>query len=173
MRVPDPAEGFIVRLDEVVALLAALAEAPIQAALTEPDQPTGERWEAGQVWAHMVEFVPYWMDQIRAVLENDTSEPPPFGRVKTDPDRIAAIEAGRRQPPAAQYEQLTEEVGDLKAFLADLAEEDWLRAGLHQSKGAMPMDRIMEEFLVGHLEEHAAQLQSISGRSSPPSPPTR
>src|SRR5919198_752694 len=69
--------------------------------LTSPDPPTGERWEWGQVWAHLSEFCPYWMGQVRLVLESPQSEDPmPFGRVKSDPARVAAIEADRGRPPA-------------------------------------------------------------------------
>ena len=35
---------------------------------SEPDEGTGERWEAGQVWAHLAEFPGFWLDQIRAIL---------------------------------------------------------------------------------------------------------
>src|SRR5204862_411810 len=128
-------------------------------------QPSGERWEWGQVWAHMVEFVPYWMDQIRdAVAAGVTDEPVPFGRVKSDPNRVAGIEAGRHDPIGVLHTRLSEEVNGLKAFLADLSEDDWRVTGRHQTLGTMPMDRIVEEFLVGHLEEHAAQLESLASQ---------
>jgi hypothetical protein len=173
MRVPDPAGGFIVRLDGVQPRLALLAEMPVPSALTEPDPPTGERWEWGQVWAHMVEFVPYWIGQIRLILEARTDQPVPFGRVKTDPDRIARIEAGRHESVTGLFERLSDETGDLTAFLAELSEEDWRRMGLHQTRGIMPMDRIVEQFLVGHLDEHAVQLESLGGEDPPPDPSTR
>jgi hypothetical protein len=172
MRVPDPAEGFIVRLGEVSARLALLAEDPVPGGLTEADPTTGERWDAGQVWAHTVEFVPYWVEQFRDVLASESTEPPPFGRVKTDPDRIARIEAGRHDPPAGQFERLSEEISDLKAFLADLTEEDWRGSGVHQTLGVMDLARMVDRFLVGHLEEHTAQLEGLSGEAPPSPPPT-
>jgi len=169
MRVAEPADGFVVRLDEVLARLVVLAETPPLDALTDPGPPTGEQWDWSQVWAHMVEFVPYWIEQIRLVLDTDTHQAVPFGRVKTDPDRIAGIEVRRYEPVAGLFARLSEEVADLKAFLADLSEEDWRRTALHQTRGVMPMDRIVDEFLVGHLEEHLAQLESLA----PPGARTR
>jgi hypothetical protein len=164
VRVTDPAEDFIVRLDELVPRFAALAQSPDVAALTEPDPDTGERWDRGQVWAHMVEFVPYWMEQIRVVIEVESDQPVPFGRVKTNPDRIAAIQAGRHHPVAAQWEELSEEIGDLKAFLTGLAGDQWDRTGVHPTLGSMTVPQIVERFLVGHLDEHAIQLESLVER---------
>jgi hypothetical protein len=162
VRVPDPAEDFIVGLDELVPRFAALAQAPDVAALTEPDTDTGERWDRGQVWAHMVEFVPYWMEQIRLVIEVVSDRAVPFGRVKTNPDRIAAIQAGRHHPVPAQWEELFEEIGDLKAFLTGLADDQWDRTGVHPTLGSMTVPQMVERFLVEHLDEHATQLESLA-----------
>lgn len=167
MRLEDPADGFVVRLDEILARLAAFAEGPPPAGLTEPDQPSGERWEATQVWAHLAEFIPYWIEQARRILESDSGQPVPFGRIKTDPVRIARIEAGRHEPIPVLWQRLSEGIGDLKAFLAGLAEDDWRRTGSHQTLGMMDVERMVDRFLVGHLEEHADQLDGLS--QGPPS----
>lgn len=163
MRVPDPAEDFIVALDELLQRFAAVAEAPDTAALTDPDPDTGERWDRGQVWAHMVELVNYWVDQIRLVIEAESDEPVPFGRVKTDPGRIAAIQAGRHHPVTAQWEELETEIGDLKAFLTSMKDEEWDRTGEHPTLGTMTVPQMVEDFLLEHLDEHATQLESLAG----------
>ncbi|MFN2589158.1 MAG: hypothetical protein ABR518_00090 [Actinomycetota bacterium] len=173
MRVPGPAEEFVVRLDEVRSRMATLVETPVPDTLTEPHPSTGERWAWNQVWAHMVEFVPYWMDQIRRTVENEGESPPPFGRVQTDPGRLAGIESGRLEGVPALWERLSGEIDDLKVFLTDLAEEAWRRQGEHQTLGVMGMDRIVDEFLVGHLEEHADQLEGLAGHAPPGDTPTR
>jgi hypothetical protein len=166
MRVADPADGLVVRLEEVHARLAILAGEPAPEGLTDPDQPTGEQWEAGQAWAHMVEFVPYWIDQAEMIMEAESEQPVPFGRIKTDPDRIAGIEARRSDPVAGLWEQLSEEMGDLKAFLVDVTDDDWRRQGVHQTRGVMDVERLVDEFLVGHLEEHADQLEGLAASGS-------
>ena len=166
MRVEDPADGFVVRLDEILTRLAAFAEAPPPAGMTEPDQPSGERWEATQVWAHMVEFVPYWMEQARRILQGESDQPIPFGRIKTDPVRIAGIEAGRHEAIPVLWQRLSEEIGDLKAFLAGLAEDDGHRTGSHQTLGVMDVERMVDRFLVGHLDEHADQLEGLAEGTS-------
>ena len=39
------------------------------AGLTDPEPGTGERWDAGQVWAHLAEFVGFWLAQASHVVE--------------------------------------------------------------------------------------------------------
>ena len=43
-------------LDDVLARLEAHAAGAAPAGLTEPDAGGTERWDAGQVWAHLAEF---------------------------------------------------------------------------------------------------------------------
>ena len=59
---------FVARLDDVEKRLGAHVAAAVPTALTEPDPDGTERWEAGQVWSHMAEFVPYWKGQVESVI---------------------------------------------------------------------------------------------------------
>lgn len=161
MRVPDPAAGFVVRTDQAMERLLALAESPPPATLTEPDPDTGERWDWGQVWAHVAEFPGYWMAQMQAILDEEGPDPVPFGRVRSDEGRIAAIEADRGTPVGDLHGRIERDANRLKARLADLSPEQWARTGRHPTLGVMDMSRIVEEFLVGHLEQHADQLDGL------------
>ena len=152
------------RLEAAEARLAAQAADP-PPGLTEPDPTTGDRWDAGQAWAHLAEFVPYWIGQIRRVIEPGASEPVSFGRVSTDPGRLGAIEAGRVEAPAAQMARLGAAIGDARAFLAGLPIDDWRRRGVHPRLGEMDLARIVQQFIVGHLEEHATQLETLAEAS--------
>jgi hypothetical protein len=153
-----PGKEYLRRLDAVRSRLeehAASAPAP---GLTEPDQPSGERWDWGQVWAHSAEFVPYWTGQVRLIMEAGGTDPVPMGRVKTDPGRVAAIEADRRRPPEELMARLGSQLDQLRALLREMRPDDWERRGLHSTLGVMAMPDIFEEFLIGHLEGHADQL---------------
>lgn len=162
---------FGARLDAVERRLRGLAATdPAPTALTDADQPSGERWEWGQVWAHLAEFVPYWSRQIQTALAADPSAPPPFGRVKTDAARVAAIEADRHRPPAELWARLDGQLVDLRALLAGLTDADWERRVRHPTLGILDMPMVVEEFLVGHLESHADQLDGLVRASSPGSP---
>jgi hypothetical protein len=158
------AERYRDRLEDVAARLRLHAASEPPPGLTDPDDPGGERWEWGQVWAHMAEFVPYWTSQLGLIVESSTGRPVPFGRVQTDPGRIAAIESDRSVPHQALMGRLEGAIGELKEFITALSAEDWKRQGLHQTLGVIPMPRVVEQFVLEHLEEHVEQLDLLKGR---------
>ena len=47
------------RLDEAMEALRRHAARGRVPGLTEPDQPSGEQWDSGQVWAHLSEIISY------------------------------------------------------------------------------------------------------------------
>ena len=159
---PSPAAEFLERLDWVAGRLDAHAGREPSGGLTDPDPGTGERWEWGQVWAHLAEFIPYWMSQVMLIARTGGSDPVPFGRVKSDPVRVAAIEADRAKPVPELGRRLSGHLVDLRLMLSNLPPAAWGRRGLHQTLGVMDMPRIVHEFMVGHLESHAAQLDQLA-----------
>jgi hypothetical protein len=161
-----PAEALLERLEAVRARLERLAHAePAAGALTAPDEPSGERWDWGQVWAHLAEFPGYWLPRVREVLVSATDgahgEPPPFGRTKQDPDRIAAIERDRHTPPDRLLVGLGGDLDDLRDLLAEMTAADWELRVRHPRLGVLDMPQVFDEFLVGHLEGHAEQLEAL------------
>jgi hypothetical protein len=158
--------GLVARLDAVEARLAAHAEAA-RPGLTRADEGTGERWEAGQVWAHLAEFPAYWVGQIRAILAaraGGEPEPIPFGRTRADSGRAAAIEARRRDDPPALLRDVRAGIAAAATLCRSLSSEDWQASGAHPTLGAIAVSAIVERFLVDHLEEHAAQLDELAQR---------
>lgn len=159
---PDPeTTAFLKRLDEVEERLRRHTSQSPPPGLTDPDPPTGERWDFGQVWAHLGEFVPYWVEQVRIVVDPARDEPVPFGRTKADPVRVAAIERDRRLPPQELMARLSGQLDEVRTLIAELPSEAWDRRGLHPTLGAMDLPTIFDEFLVGHLEAHAKQLDGL------------
>lgn len=148
------------RLARVEKRLAEHAARPLPPGLTDPDADGTERWEAGQVWAHLAEFPGFWLGQIRQVLSG-ADEPVPFGRIKTDPGRIAAIERERHTDPAELLRRVSAQLAEVTAAMAAMAPDGWERRGRHPTLGEMPVSRIVERFVVAHLEEHADQLDAL------------
>lgn len=148
-------------LDAASERLAEHARREPPSGLTEPDPGGDERWEAAQVWAHMAEFVGYWHDELQGVIGGFAGEPVPFGRVKTDPGRIAAIEVGRHEPIPQLHHRVVESINELRGYLAGLTSAEWNATGRHQTKGDMDIEAIVEDFVVGHLDEHADQLDGL------------
>jgi hypothetical protein len=167
----DPTEGstpmldggtVAARLDEVERRLRRHSQAQKPDGLTEPDEGGTERWEAGQVWAHMAEFVGYWHGEIERVISSYDGDPVPFGRTKEDAGRVAAIEAGRSEPIADHMSRVEEAVAALKRDLAGLTSAEWNAVGRHPTRGDLDVEAIVETFIVGHLEEHADQLDGLT-----------
>ncbi len=129
--------------------------------MTEPDTETNERWEAAQVWAHMAEFVPYWQGQAEHVAARFDGEAVPFGRVKSDALRIAAVEAGRGAPIDELSGSLSEALGAFRRYVEGLGPVERRAVGRHPTLGEMEVEEIIGRFVVDHLEEHLEQLDRL------------
>src|ERR1700692_2825408 len=160
--------GYLARLDAVEARLAAAAATePPPGALTGADPDSGERWDRGQVWAHLSEFIPYWIVQAGPVLQGQVSEAPVrFGRTKGGPGGIGAIECDRREPVSVLWAGARADIASLRAFLGSIEPDQWEIHGLHPALGQMTVDELVEMFLVGHLEQHADQLAEMRSGSA-------
>ena len=155
------ADALISRLADAERRLAEHASQPVPSGLTEPDSGGEERWEAGQVWAHVAEFPAYWLAQAQRVIALPTNEPVPFGRVKTDPVRVDAIERDRHTDPAALLERVRTSLAEVTDAARSLPPEAWTRRGMHPTRGEMTVQQIFEQFIANHLEEHADQLDTL------------
>lgn len=154
-------ESLTARMAAAETRLAEHAARPLPSGLSEPDPGGKERWEAGQVWAHLAEFPPYWLAQARAIVAAAADDPVPFGRVKTDPERLAAIERDRHTDPMALLARVRGSLGEVTDTLRAWPPEAWGRRGLHPTRGVMGIEQIIERFVVEHLEEHADQLDAL------------
>jgi DinB family protein len=163
----SPAEALLSRIDAARARLEELARTP-SGGLTDPEPQTGERWEAGQVWGHVAEFPGYWVAQLKSILASSAATPP-FGRTVTDPTRLGAIDQGLHEPAAALIRRAMDGIERARSYLAGLSEAEWSRSGRHAVRGVMSIAQIVERFVAGHLEEHAAQLESLSEGDGPAS----
>jgi hypothetical protein len=159
------AQEFTDRLDRVRPRLERLAATPPPDALTDPDVRTGERWEWGQAWAHVAEFPAYWIRELLLSLDASGDEPVPFGRVASNPERLGAIEADRHTAASELWSRVSQDLDELRSLIGSLTDAQWGWRGVHSALGVMDMPGVMEEFLVGHLESHAEQLEGLLGGS--------
>lgn len=162
---------MIERMEAARKRLAAHAQVAL-AGLTDPEPGTGERWDAGQVWAHLAEFVAFWLAQASHVVERAAAgdaQPIPFGRTKSDPARIAAIERDRRDDPRALLERVSRDVDRVITTLGAWSTTERAARGVHPTLGEMSAEGIVEHFVAEHLEEHADQLDGLAaGPGEPP-----
>lgn len=166
-KLPTGVEGRAVSswLDRLTACedrLVGLARSR-RTGLTDPDPGGTEQWDDGQVWAHLAEFGGYWTDELEGIFDRGSDTPVPFGRTKADPGRIAAIASRRVEEPASELPLIEAAMDRLRAVLCEMTSLDWGRQGEHPTLGQMGIERILEEFLVGHYEQHADQLEGLHG----------
>jgi hypothetical protein len=143
------------RLLAAAGRIRASAPAVADDALTDPDPDTGERWDRRQVLAHVAEMLPYWSRQAELVASGQQRD---FGRVRSDPGRAGAIERDRHEDPERLLGRIDEGVAVALALLERLDDQAMARTGRHQTLGEMTVAELVDRFLVGHLEEHADQL---------------
>jgi hypothetical protein len=85
----------------------------------------------------------------------------PFGRVATDEIRLAIIERDRTLPLRELFGRIETAVERTSVRLGQLEEGEIAALGEHPRLGQMTVDEILDRFVCGHLEEHAAQLREI------------
>ncbi|HEX7948750.1 MAG TPA: hypothetical protein VF494_00260 [Candidatus Limnocylindrales bacterium] len=119
-------------------------------------------WGPMELLAHIAEMLPYWLGEIERILAAP-SGPVPFGRVGSDPVRIALIGRDRTLPTAELYVRIDSWLERWAHRLATLTPNQRSKVGLHPSLGEMTVAAIVERMIVSHLGEHADQLEAILG----------
>jgi hypothetical protein len=122
-------------------------------------EPESE-WGPKELLAHTAEMLDFWPAEIDKILRGGP-DPVPFGRVSTDPDRIGRIGRDRLLPSGELFDRVAAGVDRLDARIRSVSSADAARIGLHPRLGDMTIARILDRFLVGHLEEHVEQLRGM------------
>lgn len=117
-------------------------------------------WGPKEVLAHVAEMLGFWLGEIDKIV-TAPAVPIPFGRVSTDPTRIARIGDDRRLPAGQLFERIASGIDGVEQRLDQLGDDAASRTGIHERLGEMAIPTIVERFLVGHLEEHVAQLETL------------
>lgn len=147
----------------LAARVAAGEPWPLAAAFgTEPEASWGPR----EVLAHVAEMLPFWLGELERVLEGDGSAPVPFGRVADDASRIGLIARDRSLPLRVLFARIDDGLRSWLDRLPTLTDADRAKVGVHPRLGEMPVGHIAERFVLGHGEEHVAQLEGILAAAS-------
>jgi hypothetical protein len=125
---------------------------------TEPEAAWGPR----ELLAHVAEMLPFWLGELERVVEGiPGGAAAPFGRVADDPIRIGSLERDRTLPLRVLFGRIDAGLRAWEDRLGSLTNDDRARPGLHPRLGEMPATDILERFVVGHAEDHVAQLEGI------------
>jgi hypothetical protein len=142
---------------------AALAGEPWPLAVAF-DQSAEARWGPLEVVAHVAEMLPYWLGEVERILAGALA-PVPFGRVATDSLRLAILGRDRTVPLRELFDRVESDSARWEHRLAELTAADHDTVGLHPVLGPMTVADAVGRFVVTHLDEHAAQLGELLGRS--------
>jgi uncharacterized damage-inducible protein DinB len=151
------------RIDTLLARLAAIPEriARALAGWSEAElraAPGDGGWSAAEILAHLRAADDITTPRIYMVLVRDHPPLPAFDDRRWA--ELAGYAAARVQESLALFTlRRAEVVRMLRATPPAL----WVRSGLHEDYGTMPLLVIVRR-LVEHEEEHCAQLEAIRGR---------
>ena len=162
MAIDEGRAVLLERLDEAEARLARLAAAPPSSGRSDPDPGSEERWDAGQVCAHLAEFPAYWLAQAERIIDAPPDFPARFGRATDAPERVQPIEAERHRPVGDLWAACRQAIERIRAFTRSANDDDRARTGEHVTHGPLTAGSVLVAFVGGHLLEHAAQLESLA-----------
>jgi hypothetical protein len=127
------------------------------------DHSDEARWGPPELLAHVAEMLGFWRRQADHVLDGPEG-PVPFGRVATDEARLQSIARDRTLDVDVLYDRIAAEIAEWESRFTELTDRDEARVGVHPTLGDMPVDRIVQRFVIGHLDEHRQQLEGIVAR---------
>lgn len=118
--------------------------------------PAEHEWTIMQNLAHVVEFMPYWAEQIEKLVAEPGRN---FGRTLQDEGRLRGISThetdslkGMKEALPGSYERLNEVLGSLR-------DSDLELTGKHIKYGEKPLSWFIEEFVTDHLSGHVEQIK--------------
>lgn len=162
----------------IAAMLARLRASTAALVALQPEIEAGEPWPLAErfgtepeaqwgpreVLAHCAEMLPYWVGELERILAGP--EPARYGRVQTDPLRIATLERDRTLPIRELMARIADGAERYSRRLPAFTAADIARRGLHPTLGEQTVAEVLERTVVGHLEGHLAQLrQAIAERA--------
>jgi uncharacterized damage-inducible protein DinB len=144
------------RVYEEVAKL--LREPGVVARLRTP--PGENECSAMQTLGHMTEMIPYWLNHCRTLIAVMATAPK-FGRTPGSPERLAGVAHGASADPDGLLRQLHEEIREAASVIRQLSAAERVKRGISTERGEMTVAQVIELFIVGHAEEHLAQVQAL------------
>ena len=119
--------------------------------------PGNNEWTIMENLAHIVEFMPYWGNEIARLVVQPGQN---FGRVQQDERRLKEIRDHAHDSLAQIKALLPTSHARLQEVLANLQDSDLHLTGVHSRYGEKPLEWFMEDFVTGHLRAHLAQMRA-------------
>ena len=118
-------------------------------------------WGPPELLAHVDEMLPFWLGEAERILDAPADAPVPFGRVAADTIRISVIGRDRTVPLRELFARLAADGARVARRMRELSDGEAARIGVHQTRGDLTIESLLEWFVTSHLEEHVVQLRMI------------
>lgn len=152
------------RLDRLRPAVEAGAPWPLA---SQFDHAPEASWGPNELLAHVAEMLPYWLGEVERILE-EPEGPVPFGRIGTDPVRVAIIGRDRTLPIGELYTRIDDGLARWSGRLKTFTPVQLGKIGLHPTLGEMTVEAIVGRQLLRHIDDHVVQLQGILGVDQTP-----
>ena len=119
-------------------------------------RPAENEWTLMENIAHIIEFMPYWGNEISKLVKNPDQ---PFGRTMEDPGRLRGISEHSHDTLPQTLANLNSSYAHLDSVLQSLHDSDLAITGLHKKFGQRTLAWFIEEFVTRHLRAHLEQIQ--------------
>lgn len=154
LTVKDSIQSVQQSLDQVIQISEGLSDDVLRW------NPTEEEWSIMQILCHLVEAVPYWLNEIQQLLETPGKE---WGRGLQHEGRLAAVEKSKVDSTslADVLKDLAELKPQVEQTLNKLDEEKLAMEAPSRNPrfGTKPISFIVDHLLVEHAEKHVGQIQ--------------
>ena len=118
--------------------------------------PAPNEWTLMESLAHIIEFMPYWADEIARLVARPGQN---FGRTAQDEGRLRAIQEHGSYTLAHAAAVLPDSYKHLDQVLSGLKDSDLELTAHHSRFGEQRMEWFIEEFLTQHLANHLQQMK--------------
>jgi hypothetical protein len=109
----------------------------------------------------------YWLGEFERLVEagRRPGNGVPFGRLGTDTLRAGVLERDRTLPLRELFDRIDTSIGRWERRTTEAAANPGGGAsiGLHPRLGEMTADQARDQFVLDHLEDHVAQLETLLG----------
>lgn len=138
--------------------LNALLDGPVGTLYAEKlyQTPTENEWTVMESLAHIVEFMPYWSDEIAKLVAQPGRN---FGRTMDDEGRQSALREHGHDSLAQLRAALPASYAHLDEVFSKLNDSDLESTGHHSRYGAKTVEWFTEEFITKHLHDHVVQIK--------------
>ncbi|RST60561.1 DinB family protein [Siminovitchia terrae] len=123
-------------------------------------KPSEEEWSIMQVVAHVAEAIPFWLGEIRQIIQSPEDV---WGRDHTNKIRLKAVDAKAVDslPVDKVFEDLKKIPTQTEETLSTLTDEQFqiIAPSRNPNFDGKPVQFIVNKLIVGHIQGHNGQIQ--------------